>query len=109
MEEVKTTSKTVFPYTNKYLERDLNRWANWAISNQHNIAVYRKPGKAPMLLLDGNPLTKVACSIEELKKGFAFANYMGDLWHMEASHTVEFSDLEKINLPCSTHFLYFIK
>lgn len=99
MEEMRTTSLAVFPYTNEYLERDINRWANWATSNQHNIAVYRKPGKAPMLLLDGNPLTKVTCSIEELKKGFVLANYNGDLWHLEASHIVEFSDLEKVNLP----------
>lgn len=99
MEEVKTTSKAVFPYTTKYLERDINRWANWATTNQHNIAVYRKPGMPPMLLLDGNPLTKVTCPIEELKKGFLLANYVDELWHLEATHAVEFSDLEKINLP----------
>lgn len=99
MEQVKTTSKAAFPYKNNYLERDINRLANWATVNQHNIAVYRKPGKAPMLLLDGNPLTKVTCSIEELKKGFVLTNYNGDLWHLEASHAVEFSDLEKVNLP----------
>ena len=99
MEEVKTNSKAVFPYTNKYLERDINHWANWAVQNNHNIALYRKPEEDPMMLMDEKPLTKVSLPIEELNKGFVLANYRGDLWHMEASRVVKFDNLEEINLP----------
>ncbi len=99
MEETKSNSKAVLPYTNKQLAKDINSWANWAVANNQNIALYRKPGQNPMLLLDGNALTSIETPIENLPKGFVFANYAGSLWHLEATHTVEFIDLEHPNLP----------
>ncbi len=99
MEEPKTSRKAVFPYTDKLLTKDINAWATWAIDNSNNIALYRKPGDSPTLMLDGNPLSTVENPIEELEKGFLFANYKGSLWHMQAEQTIEFIDLEHPNLP----------
>ncbi len=99
MTEPSTSSKAKFTYTNAQLAKDINSWANWAIGNTQNIALYRKPGTPPVMLLDANPLTKVKNSIEELQKGFLFANYEGTLWHLKAGHTVDFINLEHPNLP----------
>jgi len=99
MEEPKTSSKAVFPYTDKLLTKDINTWAKWATDNSQNIALYRKSGSNPTLILDNNPLTIVKKPIEELSNGFLFANYQGTLWHMQAVHSVEFIDLEHPNLP----------
>ena len=99
MEGSSTKSKAVFPYTDKQLAKDITAWVNWGIDNGQNIALYRRPEQNPMLLLDGNSLTKINTAIEDLKQGFLFANYNGELWHLEAAHLVEFIDLESPNLP----------
>lgn len=99
MGEVKTTSKAVIPYDNSFWEKDIDKWAIWATSNNYNIAIYRQPGGSPRLIIDNNSLQKVDKPIEELDAGFLFANYEGDLWHMEAIHVVNFDSAERPNLP----------
>ncbi len=103
MEEPKTVSKTEIPYSNSLLESDLNYWANWATSNKYNLVVFRKPGESPRLIIDNNTLQKVDSPIEELKKGFLFANYEGDLWHMEATQIVDFKSNERVNFPAESN------
>lgn len=102
MEESKTANKVESPDDNFLLESDINSWAIWATTNNYNIAIYRKPGKSPSLIIDTGSLKKVNSPIEELKHGFLFANYEGDLWHMEAIHLINFNSNEEINLPFDT-------
>ena len=103
MGRAETARKVDFLYDNSTLEDDINSWANWATENQHNIAVFRKPEKSPILLIDSNPLTKVISPIEELNSGFLFANYVGDLWHMEAEYLVDFSKSDQPTVPTEIH------
>ncbi len=106
MEESETASKAEIScalnkqaYTNSLLERDLNKWGNWATTNQQSLAVFRIPGESPKLIIDNKPLQKVATPIEELKSGFLFANFEGNLWHIDANQVINFDSLETSNVP----------
>ncbi len=99
MEKVRANIKDRSSYTEECLAKDIKIWANWAKDNSHNIALYRKPGNHPCLLLANQPLSKVDRPIEELSAGFLFANFNGELWHMPKEQQVEFIDVEHITLP----------
>jgi len=99
MERAETAIKAGFHYDNSALEADLNSWASWATANHHNIAAFRKPGKSPIILVDSNPLKRVISPIEELSSGFIFANYAGDLWHMQAEYLVDFNKPDHPIIP----------
>jgi isochorismate synthase len=97
MGETNTTSQTKLTYDSSIVEKDINSWAIWATSSNHNIAVFRKPGETAIMMIDSNPLKKVDKPIEELNKGFLFANYQGVLWHMEAEQLIDFNTSEHPN------------
>lgn len=99
MEESNTASKAKILSTNSFLEKNLFSWAQWATNAQSNLAVFRNPGENPILIIDNNPLQKVKSPIEELKSGFLFANYDGDLWHLGAHKVIDLSSLENSNPP----------
>ncbi len=99
MEEAKTDNKTVSPYTKERLAKDIKSWTNWAMDNNQNIVLFREPDKHPAMLLDSKPLSRVDAPIEELESGFLFANYQGELWHLQGEQHIEFIDLEQVNLP----------
>jgi len=98
MKEAKAKSKAKLAYP-QILETNINNWAVWATKNQYNLAIYRKPNESPTLLIDSGALQKVEVPIEELSNGFLWANYEGDLWHMEATHQIKFDNNELINVP----------
>ncbi|MCB0495438.1 MAG: chorismate-binding protein [Cyclobacteriaceae bacterium] len=93
MQEAKA-SKVIFQFNTNSLELTITNLAEWATQNRFNIAIYRKPGKDPMFLLDPSDAQKVNRPVEELESGFLFADYDGNAWHMQAAVQINLANQE---------------
>lgn len=84
MEEAKA-SKIDQLFDKLSLEQTINNLAGLATQNNYNLAIYRKPGEQPLLLIDPAKMKPVTVPIEELENGFLWADYEGNVWHMQAA------------------------
>lgn len=93
MEEAKAR-KLDYLFDTLSLEQTINDLAGWATEHNYNLALYRRPGKQPIFLIDPERMQAVEVPIEELKEGFLWADYEGSVWHLKAALQVNLENGE---------------